>query len=372
MTELIARSAQILVALAGAYLLALWFVLVVWTFRDIESRSRNVLTQVFSSLLVVLFFVPGVLLYLILRPKDTLDEAFQRSLEEEYLLQDLEELPLCPNCHRYVEDDYQLCPQCHAQLRDACAACTRLVDLRWALCPYCATPQHGRDAEHAEQVEVPAARWISPGARRRRPDPSVRPAEPTAPVAEPVPLPIAPPRAPDQVAVASTSDRAESIQPAASTTDAGPIQLPSSWRAIARPFDRFRARETVEVEPVAGVGSSETQSLDSEPAAHPAAAATATVARGRFRPVDPEASERRSGYRDGGTSGNGAGAANGHAGGNGLGTTVANGYGPIEQATVAVLPTPLVLVGREGNDRPESASDAESEALRATTSGKGD
>src|ERR671915_917242 len=106
MYEVLARGAQLLLALAGAYVVALWFVLAVWTFRDIESRSRSVVTQVFSTLLVVLFFVPGVLLYLILRPKETLDEAFQRSLEEEYLLQDLEELPLCPGCARYVEDDF--------------------------------------------------------------------------------------------------------------------------------------------------------------------------------------------------------------------------------------------------------------------------
>src|SRR5437773_2253223 len=37
--EIIARAFQVLVAMTGAYLVALWFALVVWTFRDIESRS---------------------------------------------------------------------------------------------------------------------------------------------------------------------------------------------------------------------------------------------------------------------------------------------------------------------------------------------
>ncbi len=103
MESVVARGIQVLLALGGAYLLALWFVLVVWTFRDIETRSRSAVTQIFSTLLAVLFYVPGVLLYMILRPKETLDSAFQRSLEEEYLLQDLEELPLCPKCQHYVE-----------------------------------------------------------------------------------------------------------------------------------------------------------------------------------------------------------------------------------------------------------------------------
>ncbi|MDQ3467600.1 MAG: zinc ribbon domain-containing protein [Chloroflexota bacterium] len=167
MVETLGRGALVLIALGLAYLVAMWFVLVVWTFRDIESRSRSVVTQVVSTLMVVLFFVPGVLLYLILRPKVTLDEAFQRSLEEEYLLQDLEELPLCSSCHRYVEDDFLLCPHCHAVLREPCGNCSRLVDLRWPLCPYCSTVQHGRTTAR-ERVEAPAARWTSPELRRRR------------------------------------------------------------------------------------------------------------------------------------------------------------------------------------------------------------
>lgn len=168
MEAVIARSVQVLAALGGAYLLALWFVLVVWSFRDIETRSKSVLTQIFSTLLVVLFFVPGVLLYLILRPKETLDVAFQRSLEEEYLLQDLEELPLCRTCQHYVEDDFMLCPHCQTQLRESCVACGRLVDLRWTVCPYCSTDQPRTKEEPAEKVPEPAARWVAPAALRRR------------------------------------------------------------------------------------------------------------------------------------------------------------------------------------------------------------
>ncbi|MEZ4500631.1 MAG: hypothetical protein R2839_11270 [Thermomicrobiales bacterium] len=64
-----------------------------WAYRDINARSQSVVTQIVGTLLVVLFSIPGALLYLLLRPKETLDEAYQRSLEEEYLLQDLEESP---------------------------------------------------------------------------------------------------------------------------------------------------------------------------------------------------------------------------------------------------------------------------------------
>lgn len=169
MEEILARAAQIFLALAGAYLVALWFALAVWTYRDIGSRSQSVVTQVFSTLMVVLFSIPGAMLYMLLRPRETLDQAFQRSLEEEYLLQDLEELPLCHSCHRYVEDDFVLCPHCQATLRDGCKSCRRLIHVKWSVCPYCGEDQTERAAAIREQVEPPARRWIGRGGRTFRP-----------------------------------------------------------------------------------------------------------------------------------------------------------------------------------------------------------
>lgn len=151
MEAVLARIAHILIAVGGAYFLALWFALVVWTFRDIQERSRSVIAQIFSTLVVVLFSVPGVLLYLLLRPRETLDDAFERSLQEEYLLQDMEGLALCPHCERVVGDDFLYCPYCRAQLRLTCHECGRPVDVRWAICPYC-----GVEQETIEAVPAPA------------------------------------------------------------------------------------------------------------------------------------------------------------------------------------------------------------------------
>lgn len=165
---LIARGLQILLALGGAYLIATWFVLAIWTFRDIESRSKSVVTQVFSTLLVVLFWVPGLLLYWLLRPKQTLDEAYQRSLEEEYLLQDLEEMPLCPTCNHLVQDEWQICPHCATQLREPCSNCGQLIDLKWDVCPYCGS-EHTHDHHHDDEAaQLPGERWVDPVAIEQR------------------------------------------------------------------------------------------------------------------------------------------------------------------------------------------------------------
>jgi RNA polymerase subunit RPABC4/transcription elongation factor Spt4 len=121
-----------------AFGLAVWFSIIVWTFMDIRSRSRDVLVWIFATILVILFNVFGLVVYLILRPHETLMQAYERSLEEEALLQEIEERPICPNCRHRVEQDYRICPNCHQKLKDACLNCDRLVEVDWTVCPYCA------------------------------------------------------------------------------------------------------------------------------------------------------------------------------------------------------------------------------------------
>ena len=111
---------QITIAILGAYLTAFWFCLVVWTFRDIQKRSRDVLVQLLATLLVLLFNLPGLLLYTMLRPPETLAEQYARQLEEESLMQDIEGREACPNCKRLVEPDFMVCPTCGEKLRREC------------------------------------------------------------------------------------------------------------------------------------------------------------------------------------------------------------------------------------------------------------
>ncbi|HEX5940132.1 MAG TPA: zinc ribbon domain-containing protein [Dehalococcoidia bacterium] len=128
---------QLIVALAVAYGLLLWLAMVVWTFRDIRERTRDPFAQVFSVLVVLAFNFAGLLLYLIVRPRETLAEAYERSLEEEALLQELEDQRACPSCKRRVQEDFILCPYCQFQLKEACAQCEKPLSHNWAVCPYC-------------------------------------------------------------------------------------------------------------------------------------------------------------------------------------------------------------------------------------------
>jgi RNA polymerase subunit RPABC4/transcription elongation factor Spt4 len=144
---LLSSLVLVLTAFAGAFLVALWIALIIWTYRDIRSRSRDPLPQIMATLLVAVLNLPGVIVYLILRPMRTLEEDYQHTLEEESLLQALDDLPLCPGCERRVRDDWQICPNCHTKLKKACEQCGRLMELPWNMCPYCGTPVAGMRQE---------------------------------------------------------------------------------------------------------------------------------------------------------------------------------------------------------------------------------
>src|SRR5256714_137044 len=122
-----------------AFVVIFWLSLVIWTFRDIRSRSQDLLTQILATLLVAVFFVGGLFIYLILRPRQTLAEIYERQLEEESLLAEMTERQTCNNCHARIESDFQICPSCGQKLKRPCPKCERLLELRWAFCPYCAT-----------------------------------------------------------------------------------------------------------------------------------------------------------------------------------------------------------------------------------------
>lgn len=139
--------ALVLTGFGGAFLAALWISLVVWTYRDIRTRVRDPLAQILSALLVAVLNIPGVLVYLILRPPRTLEEEYQRTLEEETLLQALEDQPICPGCERRVREDWQVCPNCQTRLRKPCLHCGRLMELPWNICPYCGTTAPGARKE---------------------------------------------------------------------------------------------------------------------------------------------------------------------------------------------------------------------------------
>jgi RNA polymerase subunit RPABC4/transcription elongation factor Spt4 len=150
-----------------AYVAVLWAALVVWTYRDVKSRTEDRSTQFISMGLVAAFFLPGWLVYLVIRPPETLEQSYERRIEIEAMYQDISHEERCPACRRAVQADFNMCPFCAAALRTPCAACGRGLAASWSACPYCGT-EASRPAA-AASVTRPAARPAQPASRPLQP-----------------------------------------------------------------------------------------------------------------------------------------------------------------------------------------------------------
>lgn len=138
----------IVFAWGSAFVAALWLSLVIWTFRDIRARAHDPLARILAVLVVGVLFLPGIVIYLILRPQKTLEDEYQQNLEEEALLRSIEENPLCPGCGRRVKENWIVCPSCHTRLKKSCHHCGKPMDLAWDLCPFCGSPAPGMRREN--------------------------------------------------------------------------------------------------------------------------------------------------------------------------------------------------------------------------------
>src|SRR4029078_10269565 len=100
----------------------------------------------------------GVIVYLIVRPPEFLDDVRLRELEmtaAEARLANLD-YHLCPHCDYEVQSDYLRCPSCMRKLRERCYSCSKPIVPAWRICPFCET-------------ETSAPSPSSTTSRRRRP-----------------------------------------------------------------------------------------------------------------------------------------------------------------------------------------------------------
>jgi len=153
---------ELLGQLIVIYVVLLWLGTAYWAFRDMQARTENPILPYFAAALIVFFtpllFVFAVILYLIVRPRESLAEVYERSLAEETLLAEVEKNKLCPTCRQRVGPDWLVCPNCRTRLHRICPACTRLAEPDWALCAYC--------GKELERFERPIIRTAAPAAER--------------------------------------------------------------------------------------------------------------------------------------------------------------------------------------------------------------
>jgi RNA polymerase subunit RPABC4/transcription elongation factor Spt4 len=125
--------------LCALFLIVMYFAIVFWTWRDANRRGAM---GWFWGLCAAIFPFVGWMVYLVVRPPDTIDDAHERELEirarEAQLARDYD---TCPSCFKAVEKDFLICPYCMKKLRKPCVECGKALKLNWQVCPYCKTKQ---------------------------------------------------------------------------------------------------------------------------------------------------------------------------------------------------------------------------------------
>ncbi len=135
---------QLSVRAVVLYLFFLYLASVFWTVRDAQHRTEIPIMPYLAGILALLPLF-GLFLYLIVRPRETLAESYERQLAEESLLAEAEQRVVCPTCHERVQEDWVLCPTCRTKLKRVCPSCGKLIRPEWSICPFCAKDFDERD-----------------------------------------------------------------------------------------------------------------------------------------------------------------------------------------------------------------------------------
>jgi hypothetical protein len=91
-----------------AYIVLIWLASAFWAYRDMRLRSASAITPFVAAAAIIvftpIFFLFGLLIYRIVRPKETIAEVNERALAEETMLAEVASHSQCANCSRPVHE----------------------------------------------------------------------------------------------------------------------------------------------------------------------------------------------------------------------------------------------------------------------------
>lgn len=114
-----------------------WIVVLDWVWLDAGERTGNKTARIIYLLLVLFLNVFGWIIYLIIRPSQTIEQIYWGDLERRYLKYETAELGDCPKCGTQLYPGYVYCPKCGLELKVKCSGCDLYIDKSSEYCPFC-------------------------------------------------------------------------------------------------------------------------------------------------------------------------------------------------------------------------------------------
>ena len=120
-----------------------WLAIAYWVFKDARRRITSHWLVALATLLGLALPFLGVVIYLLFRPPEYLEEVRERELEIRAMEETLQE-HRCPVCRATVDPSFLVCPVCTTRLKQACDSCKAPLEPLWQICPYCETAIESR------------------------------------------------------------------------------------------------------------------------------------------------------------------------------------------------------------------------------------
>lgn len=136
-----------IIAILGYGIATVYSIVILWVLIDIDKRTTNKYIKFLSIALILLLNIAGLVLYLLFRPHETIDERESRKLYNKHDLMLVEPgMRSCPNCFSLNKSEFIYCVICSTKLEFCCKNCTLKVEPIWHYCPYCKSELHEKES----------------------------------------------------------------------------------------------------------------------------------------------------------------------------------------------------------------------------------
>lgn len=113
-----------------------WIVVTSWIWVDSDERTTSKWIRLFYVIIGIIPVI-GWIIYLIVRPTETIDEIYWGDLERRYLKYEAKDLGDCERCGTQLYPGFIFCPNCGKRIKRKCSNCEVYVDLEYKYCPNC-------------------------------------------------------------------------------------------------------------------------------------------------------------------------------------------------------------------------------------------
>lgn len=134
----------------GVAYIIFWLIVLGWVWIDSGERTSDIFIRIISVLIVAGLNIVGLVIYMFVRPKQSVEEIYWADLERRYLKFETAELGDCPKCGFQLQPGFVNCPDCSHVLKVKCTDCEVMIDKDWKSCAFCGT----KNEEYKKAMEV--------------------------------------------------------------------------------------------------------------------------------------------------------------------------------------------------------------------------